>query len=315
MIYVLSGNPKPAGVIRISYPANSTLVVKGTGSGKQFAKDTNTTSSAKAYIFLAPIGDASYTLTATNTAGKTVSKQVYVAQDQVQSVTLTYFSATIKVTYPAKSKCVIKNSSGTQVASDTNTGTSAKTWTATVGATGTYTITATATDGSGKTKSATVSITADGQVKTVTLAYWDGTIYDAGNEYTAQTGGWTCVTTGGNAIATKTNNELFVSVENTSNTAYARTANKISLTGFTKIQATVSAQTHVSSWGGNERCKLLVSANADLSNPVASVQPTTNNAQTLSLDINLTGTYYVGIKAAAGAESSVSMTVTKIKLA
>ena len=90
MIYVLSGNPKPAGIIRVSYPANSTLVVKGTGSGKQFAKDTNTTSSAKAYIFLAPIGDASYTLTATNTAGKTASKQVYVAKDQVQSVVLVY---------------------------------------------------------------------------------------------------------------------------------------------------------------------------------------------------------------------------------
>lgn len=81
---------KAAGVIRVSYPANSTLVVKGTSSGKQFAKDTNTTSSAKAYIFLAPIGDASYTLTATNTAGKTVSKKVYVAKDQVQSVVLAY---------------------------------------------------------------------------------------------------------------------------------------------------------------------------------------------------------------------------------
>ena len=179
---------KVAGVIRVSYPANSTLVIKGTSSGKQFAKDTNTTSSAKAYIFLAPIGDTSYTLTATNTAGKTVSKQVYVAKDQVQTVTLTYFTATIKVTYPAKSKCVIKNSSGTQVASDTNTGTSAKTWTATVNAKGTYTVTATATDGSGKTKSATVSITAEGQVKTVELAY-ELILFDGGDN-TSVTGGW-----------------------------------------------------------------------------------------------------------------------------
>lgn len=92
MIHVLSGKgiTNVAGVIRVSYPANSTLVVKGTSSGKQFAKDTNTTSSAKAYIFLAPIGNASYTLTATNSAGKTVSKQVYVSKDQVQSVTLMY---------------------------------------------------------------------------------------------------------------------------------------------------------------------------------------------------------------------------------
>ena len=171
MLYVLAGGvTNVAGVIRISYPANSTLVVKGTSSGKQFAKDVNTTSSAKAYIFLAPIGNASYTLTATNSAGQTVSKQVYVAKDQVQSVTLAYFSATIKVTYPAKSTCVIKNSSGTQVASDTNTGTAAKTWTATVSASGTYTITATATSG-GKTKSTTVSITTNGQNVSATLAY------------------------------------------------------------------------------------------------------------------------------------------------
>lgn len=101
--------------------------------------------------------------------GQTATRTVTITADY--SLTIAYFSATIKVTYPAKSKCVIKNSSGTQVASDTNTGTTAKTWNATVDTTGTYTITATATDGSGKTKSTTVSITADGQVKTVTLVY------------------------------------------------------------------------------------------------------------------------------------------------
>ena len=215
--------------------------------------------------------------------------------------------AAIGVTYPAGSTCTctdgaktlkLKNTSGQGIFLIPY----AATWTVT------------ATDGT-NTKSQSVEITSEGQSISVNIVYWDGTIYDAGNEYTAQTGGWACVTTGGNAAATKTNNQLFVSVNQTSSTAYARTANKISLTGFTKIQATVSAQTHSSSWGGNERCKLLVSANADLSDPVASAQPTTNNAQTLSLDINLTGTYYVGIKAAAGTASSASMTVTKIKLA
>lgn len=101
--------------------------------------------------------------------GQTATRTVTITADY--SITIAYFSATIKVTYPAKSKCVIKNSSGTQVASNTNTGTSAKTWTATVNAKGTYTVTATATDDSGKTKSTTVSITADGQVKTAELAY------------------------------------------------------------------------------------------------------------------------------------------------
>ena len=135
-----------------------------------------------------------------------------------------------------------------------------------------------------------MSITAEGQAATVTLVYWDGTIYDAGNEYTAQTGGWTCVVNGsGTAYATKTSNQLFVSVNETKQYGVCPHCKQDFLTGFTKIQATVSAQTHSSSWGGNERCKLLVSANADLSDPVASAQPTTNAAQTLSLDINLTG--------------------------
>ena len=109
---------------------------------------------------------------------KTSTRTITITADY--ALTIAYFSATIKVTYPAKSKAVIKNSSGTQIAWDENSGTSAKTWNATVGATGTYTVVVTATDSSGKTKSTTVSITADGQSKSVTLAY-ELVIYDAGS--------------------------------------------------------------------------------------------------------------------------------------
>lgn len=81
------------------------------------------------------------------------------------------FSASINITYPANSNCVVANSGGQTVASDTNTGTSTKTWTATVNATGTYTVTATATDGSGNTKSESVEITSEGQSVSVELNY------------------------------------------------------------------------------------------------------------------------------------------------
>ena len=101
--------------------------------------------------------------------GQTATKTIEITADY--AITIAFFSATINITYPANSNCVVTNSGGTTVASNTNTGSSTKTWTATVNATGTYTITATATDGSGKTKSATVSITADGQSASVTLAY------------------------------------------------------------------------------------------------------------------------------------------------
>ena len=100
--------------------------------------------------------------------GQTTTRTVEITADY--SLTIAFFSATISITYPAASTCVVTDSTGATVASDTNADSAAKTWTVTVGATGTYTITATSTSG-GKTKSTTVSIAADGQSKSVTLAY------------------------------------------------------------------------------------------------------------------------------------------------
>lgn len=89
----------------------------------------------------------------------------------VWNVVSTAFSATISITYPANSTCVVTNSIGQTVASDTNATSSTKTWTATVNATDTYTVTATATDGSEKSKSQDVSIESDGQSVSVSLNY------------------------------------------------------------------------------------------------------------------------------------------------
>ena len=101
--------------------------------------------------------------------GQTATKTIEITADY--AITIAFFSASINITYPANSTCVVTNSSSQTVASDTNTGSSTKTWTATVNATGTYTVTATATDGSGKSKSQSVSITTDGQSVSVTLSY------------------------------------------------------------------------------------------------------------------------------------------------
>lgn len=218
----------------------------------------------------------------------------------------TSFSATISITYPSGATCTVTNYKKTWTAPNT-TGS----WTFKAHEVGYYTVKA--VSGSNNT-SQVVSITTDGQTQTVELVFWDGTIYDKGDEYTDHTGGWTLYAGTGYSTATKTNNQLYIKIQESSNVPYIRTTNKISLTGFTEIQATVSAQTHSSSWGGNERVKLSVSNNADLSDPVATIKPTSSAAQTLSLAINLTGTYYVGLRADAGTASTVSMTVTKIQL-
>ena len=163
MIYVLSGGQTGA-TLTVTSSGAGTITVSNTSLGKSYSKSVTAGGSA---VFKG-LQTGTWTIKLTD-GSKTSTKNITITSDY--STNIAYFSATIKVTYPAKSKCVIKNSSGTQVASNTNTGTSAKTWTATVNATGTYTVTATATDGSGKSKSQSVSITADGQSKSVTLSY------------------------------------------------------------------------------------------------------------------------------------------------
>ena len=138
MIYVLSGGGSGATLVVTGVAGDTCTITKGTKTHtKTFGTDKKATFKG--------LATGTWTVKMTN-GSKTSTRTITINADY--ALTISYFSATIKVTYPAKSKCVIKNSSGTQVASDTNTGTSAKTWTAKVGATGTYTITATDTDGS-----------------------------------------------------------------------------------------------------------------------------------------------------------------------
>ena len=135
---------------------------------------TRTISSSGTAVFKG-LSTGTWTVTMSGN-GQTTTRTVEITADY--SLAIAFFSATISITYPAASTCVVTDSTGATVASDTNADSAAKTWTATVGAVGAYTITATSTSG-GKTKSSTVTITAAGQATSVTLAYelilFDGT--------------------------------------------------------------------------------------------------------------------------------------------
>lgn len=138
--------------------------VTATKDGKTYTRTFNNVGVA---VFKG-LSTGTWTLTMTG-GGQTATRTVEITADY--SLTIAYFSATIAITYPANSTCVVTDSSGATIASNTNTGTDTKTWTATVNATGTYTVTATETDSSGKSKSRKVEITADGQSVSVTLSY------------------------------------------------------------------------------------------------------------------------------------------------
>ena len=163
MIFNMVGGGGGSGAtLVVSSPANVSVTVSK--DDKSYTKNSGSLGSAT----FKGLATGTWTVTISGN-GQTATKTIEITADY--AITIAFFSATINITYPANSNCVVANSGGQTVASDTNTGTSAKTWIATVNAKGTYTVTATATDGSGKTKSATVSITADGQSETVTLTY------------------------------------------------------------------------------------------------------------------------------------------------
>lgn len=196
--------------------SGGTLTVTGiAGDIVTVSKDgktyTRTFNSSGVAVFKG-LSTGTWTVTMTNSAGQTATRTVEITADY--TLTIAYFSATISITYPAQSTCVVKNSSGTQVASDTNTSDGTKTWTAMVDAAGTYTITATATDGSGKTKSTTVSITTDGQSESVTLTF-ETVLWEAGSDQnTSLTGGFAAndanyVTIGSDAVTITGNRTYF----------------------------------------------------------------------------------------------------------
>ena len=163
MIFNMVGGGGGSGAtLVVSSPANVSVTVSK--DDKSYTKNSGSLGSTT----FKGLATGTWTVTISGN-GQTATKTIEITADY--AITIAFFSATINITYPANSTCVVTNSSGQTVASNTNTGSSTKTWTATVGATGTYTVTATATDGSGKTRSTTVSITADGQSKSVTLKY------------------------------------------------------------------------------------------------------------------------------------------------
>ena len=93
----------------------------------------------------------------TSTASRTVTI------DSDYTLTITYFSATINVTYPEGSTCTATDGTTTLTAPDTS-----GTWACVVPNAGTWTVTCTNGE---QTKNGAVSITTEGQVETVTLTY------------------------------------------------------------------------------------------------------------------------------------------------
>ena len=153
------GGGGSGGTLVVTSSGAGTVTVSNTVLGKSYSK----TVAAGGSVTFKGLKTGEWTVTLSN-GTQTTTKSVTVNADY--SVSIAYFSATISVTYPASSTCTCTD--GTTTLNDTNDTSSAKTTTFTVPNTGTWTITATNGD---RTRSTDVSITADGQSKSVTLKY------------------------------------------------------------------------------------------------------------------------------------------------
>lgn len=298
MIYVLSGGGSGATLVITGVAGDTCTITKDSKS-----KSKTFDSSGKATF--KGLDTGTWTVKMASSSGSTATRTITINADY--TLTISYFSAMIKVTYPATSKCVIKNSSGTTVASNTNTGSSAKTWAATVDASGTYTVTATSTSDSSKTSTSTVSITADGQTKTVTLAYT--TIYNAGTwgsladgltKYAARPNAYGDADTSATTITYNASN---ISVVNTGGGTMVALNKEVDLTNYNtiKIWMDVTQQANL--------CQLTVfdGTGSDwYQNGYAYKEITAGTGQTVSLDVkSITGSHKIGIGVYGGVSLSI----------
>ena len=142
------------GTLTVTAPAGVTVTVSKDGKTK------TKTAGADGLAVFKGLKSGQWTLTITD-GEQTAQKTVTITADY--STAITFFAATIHVTYPAGSTCTATDGVTTLTAPDTS-----GTWVCVVGNTGTWTVTA--TDGE-KEKSETVEITTDGQSETIAISY------------------------------------------------------------------------------------------------------------------------------------------------
>lgn len=210
--------------LTVTAPAGSTVRVSKDGKSK-----TKVAGSDGIVVFK---GLQSGTWTLTSTDGEqTASKTVEIVADYATSIT--FFAATINITYPAGSTCTVTDGTTTLTAPDTS-----GTWACAVPNAGTWTV---AIESLGR--SVDVVITDNGQSESVSLAYVF--LYDNGDQCTGLTGGWKFQqsNSGFGSSGTGTANSDNISITTPSNNSAAgawRTTSKIDLTNYNTLHVTFS---------------------------------------------------------------------------
>ena len=253
--------------LTVTAPAGCTVTVSKDGKTKTKVAGTDGVAVFKG------LATGQWTVTITD-GEQTAQKTVTITADYTTAIT--FFAATIHITYPAGSVCTVTDGKTALTAPDTS-----GTWDCVVPNAGTWTV---AYKGSVWTS---VDITTSGQHETVNV----GCLYDAGNQYESVTGGWVGTqtvsgsTTSGGKLTVNDDNLSFTNV---SGGSYGiATTNAIDLTSYTTL--------HVLHTG---KARLQVANGFPTSSPVAEYSSNTSHKEKteITLDISgVTGAYKIAI--------------------
>lgn len=279
------GSPNKSTII-VTAPTGSTVTCK-MGSTTKTASEKNGT-----WTF-SGLDIGTWTVTATK--GSSIATQdVDITRLTVEYVTITYFSATINVTYPAGSTCTCSDGTTTLTAPNTS-----GSWTCIVYNAGTWTVTSTSGT---ETDSKAVTITTDGQSTSVELSY-ALFLFKPNAPSDIIAGEWEMP---GNSTVTAEAELTVKSVNNYNGDRVwsARTKGQIDLTEYSTLQATCKA-----SGGSNTRLQVYSG-----SSTVASAAIDTD-LTTVTVDISaLSGLHSIGFYGLHTAYATITYTATEIKL-
>lgn len=163
-LYGNGGSGGTGATLTVTAPAGCTVTVSKDGKAK------TKTAGADGLAVFQGLATGEWTLTITD-GSQTASKVVTVTADY--AVSITFFAATINVTYPAGSICTATDGVTTLAAPDTS-----GTWDCVVPNAGTWTVAAKTSDEAHIARQQ-VSITSSGQMASVSLSY-NLMIYDSG---------------------------------------------------------------------------------------------------------------------------------------
>ena len=254
------------------------------------------------------LGIGTWTVKAT-LSGQTATQTVNITQFDVYRVTMSYFAATIAVTYPVGSTCTCSKGDKTFTAPDTS-----GQYDFVVDSAGEWTVSC--TDGDTNEKTTVVNITDDGETKNVILVYGDY-LYFRGDQSTSLTGGWEKNTTSFVEPVFNEDNIQLQVVSSSASKCGVQTKSSVNLTGYKTLKIT---GTVISVGSGSTpvfRFGVMPNKNSDMASSGAwsslKTETITQGDFEIDVDINSVNSGYVTLSTGGGIPSDVKIYTAIIK--